>query len=62
VGIAVTGAAISFGVRQWMPAHQVVWLPNTFMALTHIAGVFVWCWAFRPPMHTHSIPAEALKA
>src|SRR5579871_6142428 len=61
VCVTVTGAAISYGVRQWLPAHDIVWLPNTFMALTHIAGVFIWCWAFRPAVTRSVAPAQALK-
>ncbi len=50
VGIAVTGAAIAWGVRLLVRA-EYWWAPNIFLILTYLAGVAIWCWAFRPGTH-----------
>ncbi len=47
VGVAVTGAAIAWGVRQWMHIERQ-WIPDTFLAVVYLASVLIWCWAFRP--------------
>jgi hypothetical protein len=51
VGIAVTGASVSYGLRQFLSADNY-WIPNLFLILTHVAGVAIWCWAFRPATRT----------
>jgi hypothetical protein len=44
VGVTVTGAAISYGLLQlFRSGHEYV---NLFAALTHTAGVLLWCRAF----------------
>jgi len=48
LGVAMAGAAISFGLQQRMHAPHLVWMPNLFLQVTHVAGVLFWCWAFRP--------------
>jgi hypothetical protein len=48
LGVAMTGAAVSFGLLQWMRSPRLAWMPNLFLQVTHVAGVLVWCWAFRP--------------
>jgi hypothetical protein len=49
VGIAVTGLAIYYGLLQFMISYAAVrWLPDLFNGLTHLAGLAIWCWAFRP--------------
>jgi hypothetical protein len=47
VGIAVTGAAISWGLRLFLSV-GTYWIPNIFLIGTHLVGVLIWCWAFRP--------------
>jgi CHASE2 domain-containing sensor protein len=47
LGIAVTGAAISYGVRGYLAANHL-WIPDAFMGLTFMASMVIWCWAFRP--------------
>ena len=47
VGISVTGAAIAWGVRL-LVRDQDWWAPNLFLILSYLAGVLIWCWAFRP--------------
>src|SRR5579864_235022 len=60
LGVAMTGAAISFGLRLWMRSPQLVWMPNLFLQLTHVAGVLAWCWAFRPARPQMSAPPDAV--
>lgn len=48
LGVAVTGAAISYGVRALIGKDGPLWLPNIFLSVTHLVCVFLWCWAFRP--------------
>jgi hypothetical protein len=47
LGIAVTGAAISYGVRGSF-SKEWLWVPDVFMSATFVICVFIWCWAFRP--------------
>jgi hypothetical protein len=44
LGVAVTGQAIYYGLRL-MTSSNVVSLVNV---VTYVAGVAIWCWAFRP--------------
>jgi hypothetical protein len=48
LGVAVTGAAMSFGLRQFMTRGYGRQFADLVGVLTSLAGVFVWCWAFRP--------------
>jgi hypothetical protein len=58
VGVAVAGQAIGFGIRRFLPDTAGSRdLPDIFMALTHIAGVLLWCSAFR--YRAKSAPADA---
>lgn len=59
VGIAVTGASVSYGLRQFL-ARDLYWLPNLFLILTHVAGVAIWSWAFRPGAKTSTARTGAL--
>jgi hypothetical protein len=47
LGVTVTGAALHFGLRQ-LVSPGLRPLSELVGSLTHLAGVFVWCWAFRP--------------
>jgi len=47
LGVAVTGAAISYGVRGFV-TRDWIWLPDVFMNVTFVACMVIWCWAFRP--------------
>lgn len=47
LGIAVTGAAISYGVRGYFTLDWI-WLPDLFMSATFVVCMCIWCWAFRP--------------
>ncbi len=58
LGVAMTGAAVAFGLHQWMGSPRLVWMPNLFLQLTHVTGLFIWCWAFRPvKKHTSASPS-----
>lgn len=46
LGIAVTGAAISYGVRGFF-SREWIWVPDVFMSATFVVCMFIWCWAFR---------------
>ena len=46
LGIAVTGAAISYGVRGSF-SRDWIWIPDIFMSATFVVCMFIWCWAFR---------------
>jgi len=60
LGIVVTGAAVSYGLRHFFKPG--VWrnVPDILLMLTQLAGWTIWCWAFRPQPKPHSAPAEAL--
>ena len=60
LGVAMTGAAVSFGLRQWMRSFHLLWMPNLLLQLTHVAGVFIWCLAFRPAKAQASAPQNAV--
>jgi hypothetical protein len=48
LGLAVTGAALYFGLRQFMTRSDLRPFADLVGVLTHVLGVFVWCWTFRP--------------
>ena len=49
LGVAVTGAAIAFGLRRFTPPGGITQqLANLFKTGTYLASVAIWCWAFRP--------------
>jgi hypothetical protein len=60
LGVAMTGAAVAFGLQQWMGSPRLVWMPNLFLQLTHVAGLLFWCWAFRPVKQHANTPPRAL--
>jgi len=60
LGVAMTGAAVAFGLHSWMNSPQFSWMPNLFLQATHVTGLLIWCWAFRPAKPQTSAPANAL--
>ncbi|HXP87256.1 MAG TPA: hypothetical protein VN841_21165 [Bryobacteraceae bacterium] len=48
LGLAVTGAALYFGLRQFITSNGLRPFAELVGVLTHLLGVFVWCWTFRP--------------
>jgi len=47
LGIATAIAAIAWGARRWLPEPDR-WMVDSFMTVTHLASVLLWCWVFRP--------------
>ena len=47
VGLATASAALAWGARLWL-AQSHRWPVDSFMAVTHMVSLLVWCWAFRP--------------
>jgi|SRR5579872_2020724 len=60
LGVAMAGAAFTFGLHRWMDSPRLVWMPNLFLQLTHVAGLLFWCWAFAPVKPRASAPSRAL--
>jgi len=48
LGLAVTGAALGFGFRQFFRQGGMRNAANLEQILTHLLGLTVWCWTFRP--------------
>jgi hypothetical protein len=49
LGVAVTGAAIAFGLRRFTPIQSTPQqLADLFKTITYLTSVAIWCWAFRP--------------
>src|ERR1019366_542734 len=59
LGVVVTGAAISYGLRHLIPL-QARFLPNLFLMLTQLAGWTVWCRAFWPAPAQRPAPDKAM--
>jgi hypothetical protein len=59
LGIAVTGAAIAYGVRFFLPVADRL-LPDLFMIGTHLLSMAIWCWAFRPAVSEPSASINAV--
>lgn len=60
LGIAVTGAAIAYGLRQFTTAGGSMRdLANLFKTITYLASVLIWCWAFRPSARKNQTPAAS---
>jgi len=60
LGILVTGAAISFGVRHLIPPAGPRWISDMLLLLAHLSGLMIWCWAFRPKPSPRQVPSDAL--
>jgi hypothetical protein len=60
LGVAVTGAAIAFGLRRFTsPDSTPQQLVNLFKTITYLASVAIWCWAFRPRARKNPTPPAA---
>jgi hypothetical protein len=59
LGVAVTGAAIAYGLRRFTPPGGTLQqLANLFKTITYLASVAIWCWAFRSAAgKTPTLPA-----
>ncbi len=60
LGILVTGAAISFGLRHFIQLSGPRWIPDLFLLITHFTGLIIWCWAFRPAANPRPVPSDAV--
>ena len=60
LGVAVTGQAVYYGLRLMTTNPLVYRISDALNVLTYIAGVAIWCWAFRPVARAASRPEEAL--
>ena len=60
LGVAMSGAAITFGLHEWMGSRRLEWMPNLFLQATHITGLLLWCWAFRPATRQSIAPANVV--
>jgi hypothetical protein len=60
LGVSVAGAAITYGVRHWLHPGPLMQAVDIFGVIAHIAGVAIWCWAFRPAARARSEQAAAL--
>ena len=59
LGVVVTGAAISYGLRHLMPP-WAIFIPNLFLMLTQLGGWIIWCRAFWPAPARRLATAKAL--
>jgi hypothetical protein len=63
LGVAVTGAAIAYGLRRFTPPTSTPQqLANLFKTLTYLASVAIWCWAFRPAAKKNPAPPAPVGA
>jgi hypothetical protein len=60
LGIAMTGAAIAYGLRELANRAFEKNVVDLFASATHVAGVFIWCWAFWPKARRGVPPASAV--
>jgi hypothetical protein len=60
LGVAVTGQAVYYGLRLMTDDPLVYGISDALNVLTYIAGVAIWCWAFRPAARVASRSEEAL--
>jgi len=63
LGVAVTGAAIAYGLRRFTPPTSTPQqLANLFKTLTYLTSVAIWCWAFRPAAKKNPLPPAPVSA
>jgi hypothetical protein len=51
LGVAVTGAAITYGLLhfRWAASGTAHDLVNLMKSMAYLASLVIWCWTFRPP-------------
>ena len=63
LGVAVTGAAIAFGIRRFaITVSTGQQLADLFKTVTYLASVAIWCWAFRPRAGKSQAPPAVVSA
>jgi hypothetical protein len=60
LGVLVTGTAIAYGLRHFIPPGAFRPLPNLFLMLTQLAGWAIWCKAFWPAAKPREAPRDAV--
>jgi hypothetical protein len=61
LGVVATAAAISYGLRHFIPLEGILRpLPNLFLMITQPVGWSILCWAFWPAPRPHAVPHSAL--
>lgn len=60
LGVVVTGSAISYGLRHFLPHGALTSVVNLFLNLTQLAGWTIWCWAFWPVPRRRAAPHSAV--
>jgi hypothetical protein len=57
LGVAVAGAALTLGVRQFTSQGDVLReITDSVHRLSQVASPLIWCWAFRPAKPNMSVP------
>jgi hypothetical protein len=56
LGVLVTGAALSYGLRHFLPQGALTSLLNLFLNLTQVGAWVIWCWAFWPARRRRNAP------
>jgi hypothetical protein len=52
LGVAVTGQTIHYGIRLLTQSPTIRSISDVINAIAYLAGVAIWCWAFRPQART----------
>lgn len=60
LGVAVTGQAVYYGLRLLSMAPLVRRISDVVNVITYLAGVAIWCWAFRPVKRLPQNSSEAV--
>jgi hypothetical protein len=57
LGVRLAGAALSYGIRHFVPVGVSDAAPNLLLMFTQIAGWLILCWAFWPARRPEPVPA-----
>lgn len=60
LGVAVTGQAVYYGLRLLTTVPLVRSISDVLNVLTYLAGVAIWCWAFRSAKRTPRSSSQAV--
>jgi hypothetical protein len=60
LGVAVTGQAVYYGMRLMTNASAIRVVSDALNVITFLAGVAIWCWAFRPATRSSGPSAQVL--
>lgn len=64
LGVAVTGAAITYGLLhfRWAASGTARDLVNLIKSLAYLISLVIWCWTFRPPPRHQMSPPHPVTA